>query len=251
MLAKSSIKLKKSWGKAVTKETSTIDKLIKFISEYTKIEHSLIKHWIENFCIIFKDITFEWADREKNRALQVIKTNKLRIDMVTRDVQCTNSAYRMSRVIDHKLIEFSIFHPSSTCITSHLKFEDVKTLNENTEYSVIVIKFTSNFKIEMQFGQHRVHLVKEFYPLETGHWWIVTLYDIGIFLNHFLLSVAISFYTKAFPQANDVVYAILKNEGDAWMHLVNLQKIFQDQTLNAKLVDQYKLQEWNFEAQLS
>jgi hypothetical protein len=46
------------------------------------------------------------------------------------------------------------------------------------------------------------------------------------------------------------VHAVPEGEGDAWMHLVNLQELLADGSLSPALKGQYKLQERNFEAQL-
>lgn len=177
MSAQSPIKAKKPRGKAVAKEPVTADKAAEFTSEHQEIERTLNKHRIGNFRVMFKDMTFQWSDGEKNRALQLSKANKLRADMDVRGVQRTNPAYRMSGVIDRNLLESSIYAPNAGPKAGPIPFDQVKDLNSNAEYPVIVMKGVDSPKIEMQSGQHRSHILKAFYQEEIEHWWIVTLYD--------------------------------------------------------------------------
>lgn len=253
MAPPSPIKTKKPRGKAQAKEPPKVDKAAEFSTEHSEIERTLNKHRLGHFKIMFQDMTFQWSDGEKNRPLQLNQTNKLRNDMINRGVQRTNPAYRMNGVIDRKSLDGCIYPPQADRSSKPLKLDDVRTLNEDAEYPVIVVKSKGSIRVEMQSGQHRAHLVKEFYEAPSEHWWIVTLYDGGI--EHGRLHLAnhldLPGYAKSSLRSNDVVHAVLEGEGDAWMHLVYLKEVMADSTdMDPTLRGQYQLQVRNYEARL-
>jgi len=178
---KSPVTVKKPRGISAPKPAKPLNhNMPEFTNEFASIERELNRHKMGTFKVFDKDMTFKWTDGQNREIAPDSQVMALKESMEN-GVYRTDVNNRMSGIIVKDKLNGRIFHPSNFGRSpQQIKISEVAEFNSNAEYP-IVMGGADSTPMEMQSGQHRMSILRQLKEKSTEQWWIVTIYDDGMF----------------------------------------------------------------------
>lgn len=173
---------KKGRGAAAAKLKATIPQAPltnTYDDTFIEIETLLMKHHVGTFRVYATDMTFKWTDG-KNRALDTSVKSKGLQESMEAGVWRTEPKHRLTGIVERKDLKGNLHNvPGSNHPPKKIDLKDVPNLNKEGVYPVVRFMKDSGWKVEMQSGQHRMHILQRLTSQTEEHWWLVTIYDKG------------------------------------------------------------------------